>query len=56
LMYTKPDAPDYIDIKGLQVVRRDSPPIVKKVSTEILEGESLSRAVLGSLEVLAGLT
>jgi len=38
-MYTKPDAPDYIDIKGLQVVRRDSPPIVKKVSTEILEGE-----------------
>lgn len=37
LMFTKPDAPDYIDIKGLQLVRRDSPPIVKQVSHRILE-------------------
>jgi len=37
LMYTKPEAPDYIDVKGLQLVRRDSAPIVRTVSTTILE-------------------
>lgn len=37
LMYTKPDAPDYIDVKGLQLVRRDNAPIVKDVSTKILD-------------------
>lgn len=37
LMYTKPDTPDYVDIKGLQLVRRDSPPLVKDVSTKILD-------------------
>jgi len=36
LMYTKPDAPDYIDVKGLQLVRRDNAPIVKDVSNAIL--------------------
>lgn len=36
LMYTKPDAPDYIDVKGLQLVRRDNAPIVKDVSQAIL--------------------
>jgi DNA polymerase delta subunit 1 len=36
LMYTNPDAPDYIDTKGLQLVRRDSAPIVRDVSTKIL--------------------
>jgi DNA polymerase delta subunit 1 len=35
-MYTKPDAPDYIDVKGLQLVRRDNAPIVKDVSNAIL--------------------
>ena len=35
-MFTKPDAPDYIDVKGLQLVRRDNAPIVKDVSTAIL--------------------
>ena len=56
LMYTKPDAPDYIDIKGLQVVRRDSPPIVKKVSTEILEaimnGKSTDKALQAAREAV----
>ena len=32
LMWTKPEKPDYIDVKGLQLVRRDNAPIVKKVS------------------------
>lgn len=36
LMYTKPEAPDYIDIKGLQVVRRDCAPFVKDISKDIL--------------------
>jgi DNA polymerase delta subunit 1 len=37
LMFTKPDAPDYIDVKGLQLVRRDNAPIVKDVSNAILD-------------------
>ena len=37
LMYTNPDAHDYIDVKGLQLVRRDNAPIVKKVSQAILD-------------------
>lgn len=37
LMYTSPDKHDYIDVKGLQLVRRDSCPLVKDVSTAILD-------------------
>jgi DNA polymerase delta subunit 1 len=37
LMYTKPDSPDYIDVKGLQLVRRDNCPLVKDVSSAILD-------------------
>ena len=36
-MYTRPDAHDYIDTKGIQLVRRDNCPLVKDVSTAILE-------------------
>lgn len=36
-MYTKPDKPDYIDTKGIQLVRRDSCPLVKEVSTAVLD-------------------
>ena len=36
-MFTAPDTPDYVDIKGLQLVRRDSCPLVKEVSTAILD-------------------
>ena len=36
LMYTCPEKPDYIDIKGLQVVRRDCAPFVKDISKDIL--------------------
>ena len=35
-MYTCPEKPDYIDIKGLQVVRRDCAPFVKDISKDIL--------------------
>lgn len=37
LMYERPDATPKIDIKGLQLVRRDSPKIVKRVSRSMLE-------------------
>ena len=37
LMFTQPNAPDYIDVKGLQLVRRDNAPIVKDVSNAILD-------------------
>ena len=36
-MYTKPDKPDYIDTKGIQLVRRDNCPLVKEVSTAVLD-------------------
>ena len=32
-----PDKPDYVDVKGLQLVRRDSSPIVKTASNAILD-------------------
>jgi DNA polymerase elongation subunit (family B) len=37
LMYTKPDKPDYIDAKGIQLVRRDNCPFVKEVSKRALD-------------------
>jgi len=37
LMFTKPDSPDKIDVKGLQLVRRDSPPLVREVSNTMLQ-------------------
>lgn len=36
-MYTKPEGPDYIDTKGIQLVRRDSCPLVKEVSSAVLD-------------------
>lgn len=35
-MYTRPEAPDKLDVKGIQVVRRDNCPLVKDVSNDIL--------------------
>lgn len=37
LMFTDPSKPDYIDVKGIQIVRRDNAPIVKTVSQSILD-------------------
>ena len=36
-MYTTPEKPDKIDIKGLQLVRRDNVPFVRETSKEILD-------------------
>jgi DNA polymerase delta subunit 1 len=61
-MYTKPGAFDYIDVKGIQLVRRDSCPLVKDVSTAVLDAimyEKSTEAALGAARehvarVLAG--
>lgn len=50
LMYTAPDTPDYIDVKGLSLVRRDSAPIVKHVSTKMLDTIMYSRSVQGAIQ------
>jgi len=36
LMYTEPEKPDYIDAKGIQLVRRDNAPFVKEISQKCL--------------------
>lgn len=37
LMYTNPKEPDYIDAKGIQLVRRDNCPYVKRISKSVLD-------------------
>ena len=62
LMFTTPDKPDYIDVKGLQLVRRDNAPIVKKVSQAILDAimygrsteKALDAAKTAVLDVISG--
>ena len=36
-MYTEPDAMDCVDAKGIQLVRRDCPPLAKDASSRILD-------------------
>lgn len=50
LMFTNPSAPDKIDVKGLQLVRRDNAPIVKKVSTQILDAIMHEKSLAKALE------
>jgi hypothetical protein len=45
LMFTHAQKHDYIDVKGLQLVRRDNAPIVKKVSQEILDAIMYEKSV-----------
>lgn len=49
-MYTRPDAHDKIDVKGIQLVRRDSCPLVKDVSHAILDAVMFSKDVNAALE------
>lgn len=49
-MFTKPDAPDYLDVKGLQLVRRDNCPLVKDVSSAILNKIMYERSAEGAVE------
>lgn len=36
-MFTNPETHDYVDIKGLQIVRRDNCPLVRDVSSKVLD-------------------
>lgn len=49
-MYTRPDAPDYIDTKGIQLVRRDSCPLVKEVSTAVLHSIMYDKDTAAALD------
>ena len=50
LMFTSPDKPDYVDVKGLQLVRRDNCPLVKEVSAAILDKIMHERSPEGAVE------
>ena len=45
LMFTRPETHDKIDVKGLQLVRRDNPPIVKDVSMGMLDAIMFDKSV-----------
>ena len=50
LMFTDPATPDYVDVKGLQLVRRDNCPLVKDVSTAILNKIMYERSAALAVE------
>jgi DNA polymerase delta subunit 1 len=56
-MYTCPDHHDYIDTKGIQLVRRDSCPLVKDVSLAALDAimyeKSLDKALVAVRDLVA---
>lgn len=52
LMYTRPDKPDYIDAKGIQLVRRDNAPFVKDISKTVLHKIMYDRDILGSMDLV----
>lgn len=54
-MYTRPDAHDYIDTKGIQLVRRDSCPLVKDVSLAALDAIMYDKSPDKALAAVRGL-
>lgn len=50
LMYTQVGKPDYIDAKGIQLVRRDNAPFVKDISKQVLNMIMYDQDVLGSID------
>lgn len=50
LMYTQVTKPDYIDAKGIQLVRRDNAPFVKDISKQVLNMIMYDQDVLGSID------
>lgn len=49
-MYTSPSAPSKIDIKGIQLVRRDNCPLVKHVSNAVLDAIMYHKSSEAALE------
>lgn len=52
LMYTKPEKPDYIDAKGIQLVRRDNAPFVKDISKKVLHKIMYDMDIDGAMEMV----
>lgn len=52
LIYTKPDEPDYIDCKGIQLVRRDNCKMVKRVSGQVLDRIMYHRDLEGAMAIV----
>ena len=52
LMYTKPEKPDYIDAKGIQLVRRDNCPFVKRVSQNVLDTIMYKMDTQGAIKIV----
>jgi DNA polymerase elongation subunit (family B) len=51
LMFTRPTEADKIDVKGIQLVRRDNAPIVKDVSNDILNAIMYERSASLAVDV-----
>lgn len=52
LMYTKPEKPDYIDAKGIQLVRRDNAPFVKDISKKVLHKIMYDMDIEGAMDMV----
>ena len=50
LMYTNPETPDYIDAKGIQLVRRDNASFVREISKKVLNMIMYDRAIYEAME------
>jgi DNA polymerase delta subunit 1 len=51
LMYTDPNKSDYIDAKGIQLVRRDITPFVKNISKDILNEIMYNKNIKQAIEM-----
>lgn len=51
LMFTSPDKADYVDVKGLQLVRRDNAKLVKTVSQAILDALMYDKSSEKAIEI-----
>jgi len=52
LMYTNPESPDYIDAKGIQLVRRDNCELVREVSQKVLNKIMYDKDVKGAIDIV----
>ena len=51
LMFTNPDKADYVDVKGLQLVRRDNAKLVKTASQAILDALMYDKSSEKAIEI-----
>tara|TARA_Y100000389_G_C17325946_1_gene445566 strand:- start:225 stop:974 length:750 start_codon:yes stop_codon:yes gene_type:complete len=51
-MYTRPDKPDYIDAKGIQLVRRDNCALVKQVSQKVLDKIMFEKNIDAAIKIV----